>query len=128
MRIRFISLMLVLAFAGSAFAGIPMHSNEHSCPMGMMGDMDCCKAAHSRNNTPQIARARLCCALNCSEEGTTPTNGVQVQPNTQPLVLTHVPGAEVVPPVVPILRLSAYSHGPPGDSNPAYIRHLALLI
>ena len=29
---------------------------------------------------------------------------------------------------MPVLRLSSHSHGPPTDSNPAYIRHLALLI
>jgi hypothetical protein len=128
MKIRLISLALLLTFAGSALAGVPLHSNEQSCPMGMMGDMDCCKAALSRNNTPQVVNARLCCALNCSEEGTTPANGVQVQPKIQPLVLAHVLGAQAILPNVPLLRYNGYSHGPPTDSHPAYIRHLALLI
>jgi hypothetical protein len=128
MRIRVISLLLLLGSVGSAFAGIPVHSNEQTCPMGMMRGMDCCERALSKNNTPQVAKARLCCALNCSEEGTTPTTGEQVQPKTQPLVLRHVSAAEVVLPVEPMLRFSAYSHGPPGELNPAYIRHLALLI
>jgi hypothetical protein len=121
-------LILLLTFTGSAFAGVPMHSNEQSCPMGMMGDMDCCKAALSRNNTPQVSSARLCCALNCSEEGTTPANGVQVQPKTQALVLAHFLGAPAILPNVAMLRSSNRSHGPPTDSHPAYIRHLALLI
>lgn len=128
MRIRLISLVLLVAFAGSALAGIPMHSTEHSCPMGMMDNMDCCKAALHRANTPQIAKARLCCALKCSEEGTTPTKGVRIQPKTEPLVLAHIPNIPAALPSIPMLRIGAYSHGPPGDSHPAYIRHLALLI
>ena len=96
--------------------------------MGMMGDMDCCKAALLRKNTPQVASARLCCALNCSEEGTTPANGNQVQPKTQPLAVTHLLGAQTILPNVPLFRYNNHSHGPPKDSNPAYIRHLALLI
>ena len=127
MKIRLVSSMLLLAFVGSAFAGIPMHSNEPSCPMGMRG-MDCCKRALSGTNTPQVTRARLCCALNCSDESSTPTTGVQVQPKTEPLVLTHLLAGAVVPPVVPMLRPGAYSHSPPRYSHPAYIRHLALLI
>ena len=41
MRTRLTSLVLLLMLAGSAFAGIPLHSNEQSCPMGgAMGDME----------------------------------------------------------------------------------------
>ena len=128
MRIRLISLVLLLTFAGSALAGVPMHFNEQSCPMGMMGDMDCCKTALLRNDTPQVASARLCCALNCSEDATTPASVIQIQPNTQPLAVTHLLGAHPILPNVALLRYNNYSHGPPKDSHPAYIRHLALLI
>ena len=128
MRIRLISLVLLLVFAGSVGAGVPMHSKERSCPMGMMADMDCCKKALSRSNAPQVANARLCCALNCSEDGSAPTSTIQVQLKTQPQVVA-------IPPIVPAsLPTSAFLgrgrnlHGPPKDSNPAYIRHLALLI
>ena len=93
-----------------------------------MGEMDCCKAALSRNNTPQVASARLCCSLNCSQNGTTPSNGVRVQPNLQPTLLAHLTGAPATLPPVFLLRHSSHSHGPPTDSHPAYIRHLALLI
>ena len=90
--------------------------------------MDCCKHALSKNNTPQVTTARLCCALSCADESTTPTTGIQVQPKTEPLALTHILAAAVVPPGVPILRGGTNSHSPPSESHPAYIRHLALLI
>ncbi|MEP6742654.1 MAG: hypothetical protein ABJB61_09160, partial [bacterium] len=75
MKTRLTSLVLLLVLGGGAF-GMPMHSNEQSCPMGgPMGDMDCCKAALMKNQTPQVTTARLCCALNCSQDGMTPSNG-----------------------------------------------------
>jgi hypothetical protein len=129
MRTRLISLVILLVVAGSAVAGAPLHSNEQWCSMGgAMGEMDCCKAALSRSNTPQVASARLCCSLNCSQNGTTPANGLRVQPKMQPSLSAHLAGAQAILPSMPVLRLSSHSHGPPTDSNPAYIRHLALLI
>jgi hypothetical protein len=129
MRTRFIALVVLLVVAGSAVAGAPLHSNEQSCSMGgAMGEMDCCKAALSHNNTPQVASARLCCSLNCSQSGTIPSNGVLVQPKMQPSLSAHLIGAQAMPPSMPLLRHSTHSHSPPTDSHPAYIRHLALLI
>ncbi len=129
MRTRFISLVILLVVAGSVVAGAPLHSNEQSCSMGgAMGEMDCCKAALSHNNTPQVAGARLCCSLNCSQNGTTPSNGVRVQPKLQPTLSAHLTGAQAILPSVFLLRHSSQSHSPPTDSHPAYIRHLALLI
>src|SRR5712692_2777281 len=129
MRTRLISLVILLVVAGSAVAGAPLHSNEQSCSMGgAMGEMDCCKAALSRSNTPQVASARLCCSLNCSQNGTTPANGVRVQPKMQPSLSGHLIGAQAIPPPVLLLRHTSHSHSPPIDSHPAYIRHLALLI
>src|SRR5713226_5765675 len=126
MRTRLISLVILLVVAGSAVAGAPLHSNEQSCSMGgAMGEMDCCKAALSRSNTPQVANARLCCSLNCSQNGTTPSNGVRVQPKMQSSLSAHLAGAQAILPL-PLLRHSSHSHGPPTDSHPAYIRHLAL--
>ena len=95
---------------------------------GAMGEMDCCKAALSHNNTPQVASARLCCSLNCSQNGTTPSNGVRVQTKLQPALSAHLTGAQALLPPVLLLRHSSHSHSPPTDSHPAYIRHLALLI
>src|SRR5881392_2752263 len=102
MRTRLISLVILLVVAGSAVAGAPLHSNEQSCSMGgAMGEMDCCKAALSHKNTPQVASARLCCSLNCSQSGTTPSNGVQIQPNMQPSLSAHLIGSQsILPPVL----------------------------
>src|SRR5437588_1805597 len=129
MRTRLISLVLLLIVAGGAFAGAPLHSNEHSCSMGgAMGGMDCCKAALSHIHTPQVATARLCCSLNCSQNGTTPSNGVRVQSKMQPSLSVHLAGSQPIPPPVFLLRYNSHSHSPPLDSHPAYIRYLALLI
>lgn len=93
-----------------------------------MGGMDCCKAALMLGQTAEASVARLCCALNCSKEGTSPTNVVRVSPQLQITVSTF----PVIPPslLIPQLLSSRFarSHGPPPDSHPAYIRNLALLI
>src|SRR5713226_980913 len=128
MRTRLISLVILLVVAGSAVAGAPLHSNEQSCSMGgAMGEMDCCKAALSRRQTPQATAARLCCSLNCSQNGTTPSNGVRTSPQVQP-----VSDYQFNTPTLPASSMLAGRvrdlHGPPTDSHPAYIRHLALLI
>src|SRR5882762_11112113 len=72
MRMRLTSLLLVLLIVGGLSAGIPLHSNEQECSMPDMAGMDCCeKAAQSESLTPEVSTARLCCALNCSQTGTT---------------------------------------------------------
>src|SRR5258708_39859439 len=117
MRTRFISLIILLVVAGSAVAGAPLHSNEQSCSMGgAMGEMDCCKAALSHNNTPQVANARLCCSLNCSQNGTIPSNSVQLQPTMQPSLSAYLSGAQAILPPILLLRQSNHSHSPPSDS------------
>src|SRR5690349_19022242 len=77
MRIRLTSLVLVLMLSGSALGGIPMQFAEQSCGMDhAMADMDCCEAALMPNRDAHTATARLCCVLNCSREGTAPTNAL----------------------------------------------------
>src|SRR5437660_11158821 len=84
MRTRLTSLVLLLIVAGGAFAGTPLHSSEQSCSMGGgMGEMDCCKAALMKAQTAESASARLCCALNCSRDGTSPSNSVRPFPRLQ---------------------------------------------
>src|SRR5258708_4273081 len=69
---RLASLLLVLVIGGSVFAGIPLHSNEQNCSTPEMAGMDCCKKAAQRESlSPEVSTARLCCALNCSQSGTT---------------------------------------------------------
>jgi len=116
---------------GSAVGGVPMpmHSGEQSCPMGgEMGDMDCCKMELMAAQTVESTSARLCCALNCSKEGTSPSNSVRISPQLQ-LSIVPYPSAAQASLASLLLRGGIDSlHGPPVDSHPAYIRNLSLLI
>jgi len=129
MRKRLTSLALVLVVAGSVFAGMPLHSSEQEC-MPEMAGMDCCKkAAKLASVGAEDLLARLCCAINCSQEGTTVPQGTQLpRPSVVQLALNH--SAWNQPPVTtPFLTPAVtWAHSPPPYSNPAYIRHLALLI
>src|SRR5882672_2667186 len=126
---RLASLALVLVIGGSVFAGIPLHSNEQECSMPSMAGMDCCeKAAQSESLAPEVSTARLCCALNCSQSGTTGSTGSQLPRPSSQAIAIHPSSAQ---PLVGTLHLSLRSSradSPPPYSNPAYIRHLALLI
>ena len=126
MKRRFASLVLLLVMAGGAFAGVPLHFGESECGMAMM-DMDCCKAALMQKETPEVAAAHLCCAINCTQSGTaTPSTNVRLSLPSQVSLPTH-PASELPIQSLP-LRYLNLPHGPPNDSHPAYIRHLALLI
>ncbi|MGH9932610.1 MAG: hypothetical protein ACREA9_25685 [Pyrinomonadaceae bacterium] len=129
MTIRLISLVLLLALGGSAFAGVPRHSNEQSCPMGRaMSDMDCCKAALLQSKTPEVAAARLCCAVECSNHGTSPSGNLRISPKSQPAAsVFHASGPRLPDAILLGARIHR-SHSPPFDSHPTYIRNLALLI
>jgi len=117
-----------LIVAGGAFAGTPLHSSEQSCPMGgAMGEMDCCKAALMKAQTAESASAQLCCALNCSKDGTSPSNSVRPSPQLQRSVSAYPVGAQQSLATVFSSHVDR-SHGPSLYSNPAYIRHLSLLI
>ena len=129
MRTRLISLLLLLVLAGSAFAGVPLHPGESECSMGQaMAGMDCCRAALMGGESPEAAGARLCCAINCSHEGSTPPSSLRVSPQSQPAVSDyHLVMPSLPDPILLTARINR-AHGPPTDSHPAYIRHLALLI
>jgi hypothetical protein len=127
MKQRLAALFLLLVLTGSTLAGVPLHFGESECSMGDMMDMDCCQAALLQIQTPEVAEAKLCCALSCAQNGTTsPPNAVRVMPR----------GATPLhPAALPALSASATQlyppdrrHGPPGTSAPAYLRNLALLI
>lgn len=129
MRIRLTALILVLMLGGSAFGGVPVQFGEHGCNMDhAMGDMDCCKAALMASRNTEAVTARLCCALNCAKEGTAPTNGVRFSPQLQLTVDSYPPVPQTLVASHLTSRQFAQTHGPPGDSHPAYIRNLALLI
>lgn len=121
------NFLLILTVASSVAAGMPLHSNEQACSMG--DDMDCCKKALLAAQTPEVTAARLCCAVNCSTEGTSnPTNTSTVLSQSQLILSAHPAAAPALLNSHFALRFVAASHRPPAYSEPAYIRHLALLI
>jgi hypothetical protein len=119
MRKWFISLVLLAALSGSVSAGVPMHSSMNEAMM------DCCKAALAHNDSPATYAARLCCALNCQEPGTTSATVAQTVPVSL-LAVASVP------------HVGAHDSNPPLHSRsvlprrailqPSYILNLALLI
>ena len=122
------SLFLILTLGASVLVGMPLHSNEHKCAHGMSG-MDCCKTAQGHGDETNVASARVCCAIHCQQSGTSGPSGVQV-PRNSPLLVAVIHPVLVQPPApepIPFL-VSRWAHSPPGSSNPAYIRNLALLI
>lgn len=113
-------IALVVAMSGSVIAGIPLHS-EQGC-----GEMDCCATAHKQDDAPEVASARLCCALNCQQPGTATPNAAtrlsQLAVALQPCIVQPI---KIAP--ASLLRFhQTQVHQP--NSQPSYIRHLALLI
>ncbi len=120
------TIVLLAAMTGGTLAGVPTHSGEHNCPMSRMSD--CCEKARMKGDAPQVSTARLCCALNCTEPGTTGHSGtINVTPPVAPAV-NHA----AVPASWDVARSKPQrGHPAPGHlqhSSPAYIRHLSLLI
>lgn len=95
---------------------------------GEMGDMDCCKMALMAAQTVESASARLCCALNCSKDGTSPSESIRISPQLQLSVVQYPSAAQASLPSTLIRGRIDSLHGPPIDSHPAYIRNLSLLI
>jgi hypothetical protein len=119
---KFIILALILAVAGSVAAGMPMHSRGAESGM-----MDCCKKALEHNDSPHVAAAQLCCAMNCNEPGSTSGNASLSfsQTGSEPTSLVVV----ALPPAGIQRQLRVhYPLANPTHSQPAYILNLALLI
>lgn len=128
MKKRLASLVLLLVLVGGAFAGVPLQFGGSECGMSeMMEGMECCKAALLQNQSPEVADAKLCCALNCAQGGTTsPPTSVRIT-SPAPARLLDLPSMPQ-----PIVRSALFGridskHGPPG-SPPAYLLNLAFLI
>jgi hypothetical protein len=120
------SLALIVALGGSVLAGMPLHSGEQGCSMG--GDMDCCAKAQAQAGPPEVTAARLCCAVNCPSSGTTPpTSSIQ---RISPLaIIAQHPATINSPFVIPSLGIRfGLTQDHLQNSQPTYIRHLALLI
>ena len=126
MKTRIASLFLVLVFAGSVSAGLPLPFSAGECDMHT--ETDCCQVAHTPTTSPDVAEAKLCCALVCAQNGTTsPPNVVRVSSPPSVRASSH-PAVKYSMPL-PALRIHHIDrlHGPP-MSEPAYLRNLALLI
>lgn len=129
MKKRLASLVLLLVLTGGAFAGVPLQfGGSGGCGMGeRMERMDCCKASLLQSASPEVADAKLCCALNCAQSGTTsPPTGVRLTPPTSARLLDH----PAIP--QPTVRVALFGridsqHGPPG-LRPAYVFNLAFRI
>jgi len=120
---RIASLTLVLMLGGSVLAGVPMHSGSSESGM-----MDCCRKALEQNNSPHVAAARLCCAMNCNEPGSTSGNTGQSFSQTG-----SEPSPIIVAALLPATSLSKqlrarYEHLSVSPRQPTYILNLALLI
>lgn len=122
------SLFLLIVFGIGAVAGMPMHDDVQK--RSMSGMMECCEKARSHSQTPEVASAKLCCALNCRLPGSTvPTS--QTHLNLFPNFVARHPatvrssfiGTNLRSPRFDVFQLSQKLHSPP-----AYISHLALLI
>ena len=97
--------------------------------MPEMAGMDCCKkAAQAESLTPEVSTARLCCALNCPQSGTTGSTGSQLPRPSSQSVAIHPSLAQPIVVTLHSSIRSSWADSPPRYSNPAYIRHLALLI
>ena len=127
MKKRLISLFLLLVVLGSASAGIPLHQGEKECGMDHMAHMDCCKAALLQTETPEVADAKLCCALVCAQNGTTsPPGSVRVTPPSAAGDVSH-PAFALPQTYTFSVEASDRLDRPPG-SPPTYLRNLTLLI
>jgi hypothetical protein len=119
---RLTNLLLILAIGSSVVAGTPMPSGGSDSSM-----MDCCKKALEENGSPSVAAARLCCAMNCNEPGSTSSSPGQnfSQTSLEPTALSV---ATAPPSTNYKLSRSRYSFTSFTNSKPAYILNLALLI
>ncbi len=84
---------------------------------------ECCKKA--RSNQPGASIARVCCNLNCSEPGSTANSSSSasfLQLSASTVAMNAAPFDSKVAFTPHVQRFYSY------DSNPRYIKHLALLI
>ena len=125
MKKRLASLFLLLVLAGSTFAGVPLHFGDGEC--SMHGMMDCCKAALMANDSPEVAAAKLCCAVDCPTYSLTSSKVAPLRASAS----VRAPSYTVTPrpwtTAGGLFWRSEYVHGPPG-SPPTYLLNLAFLI
>lgn len=128
MKTRLASMFLLLVLFGSAFTGMPLPFGGSDCGMSGTMDMDCCAKARLQELTPEVADAKLCCALNCAQNGTTsPPGAVRVTPPAPARMPSPITVVRSFAPALISFQHFDRLHGPPG-STPNYLRNLTLLI
>ena len=128
MKQRFPCLVLLLVMAGGTFAAVPLHFGEGECSVDGMMDMECCNAAVMQTEKPEVTVAKLFCALNCAQNGTTlPMGSIRVTAPSLAGIDSHPASTHPLPSSSLRFRRSDRLHRPPGAA-PTYLRHLALLI
>ena len=125
MKKRLASLFLLLVLAGSTFAGVPLHFGDGEC--NMRGMMDCCKAALMANDSPEVAAAKLCCAVDCPTNGYTSSKVAPLRAPASVRVPTYIETPRPWTLAGVSVWRTEYVHGPPG-SPPTYLLNLAFLI
>mgnify|MGYP003296065302 CR=1 FL=1 len=113
-------MVLLAALSGGVTAGVPLHSSANEAMM------DCCKAALAHDDSPATTAARLCCALNCQEPGSTTSTVAQTVSLSLPATAAAIPSV-----VAHDLNLNVRAHSVSPDRRtfqPSYILNLALLI
>lgn len=127
MKIRLTSLVLVLVLAGSASASLSLPFGADECDMH--AGLSCSKAARTQSTTPEAVTAKLFCALSCAQKGTTSApNVIRVSSPQAVRSPSHPAVTHSTPTQFVIIHRSDQRHGPPRNSEPAYLRNLTLLI
>jgi len=121
--------VLVLTLSGSVLAGVPIGAPAQVCSTTAMmaGEMDCCALAQMQAQTPEIAAAKLCCAINCSQPAQTESiNSARISlPAT---TLAHPPLAALPATSHPLPHSFSSAFPYSATARPSYILNLALLI
>lgn len=121
--------VLVLTLSGSVLAGVPIDAPAQECSAtaNVAGEMDCCALAQMQAQAPEVAAAKLCCAINCSQPAQTESmNSVRISLPATTLVHPPVAALPATSPRFPHSFRSAFPCS--ATAKPSYILNLALLI
>lgn len=124
------SLVLILVLATGVLASVPVNFGGHGC-----SDMDCCMTkmgsttSHDAHGGALAEQAsELYCFLNCSDP-TLPGQAGAVSQISPSFSASNYPAAVRAPAGIPVPSPQRFSTDiQPQNSQPVYIRHLALLI
>jgi len=123
MRKRGVCLIIIMILIGGT---VGVSAADGSWAAGNMPA--CCKKAKATGTAPEVSMARICCKLNCSEPGSSGSNGASNLSRNQGTTSTTA----IVPVATNFSRAALRSLqsqlSQSRNSNPKYIKHLALLI